>query len=190
MSNDDANRLVWVDLEMSGLDVNKCRILEMACLITDSNLNVIAQGPELIIHQAEDVLASMDEWCTEHHAKSGLTQAVRDSKVSIVDAEDMMLRFVEEHTPCGKCPLAGNTVHMDKRFLDAYMPRFSEHLHYRIVDVSTVKEICRRWFPMTIDLAPSKVANHRALDDIKESIEELKFYRKNIFKESLELSDS
>ncbi|XP_077596780.1 small fragment nuclease isoform X4 [Stigmatopora nigra] len=116
----------------------------MACLITDSNLNILAEGPNLIINQPDEVLESMSEWCKEHHMKSGLTQAVRRSKVTLERAEKEFLSFVREHTPPGQCPLAGNSVHADKRFLDKYMPHFMNHLHYRIIDVSTVKEICRK----------------------------------------------
>lgn len=173
--------LVWVDLEMTGLDTRKDHILEMACLITDANLNIVAETDDLVIHQPDDVLDSMNDWCKTHHGASGLTQACRESKVSVAEAEERMLRFVEAHTQPGAAILAGNTVHADKGFLQVYMPRFMGHLHYRIMDVSTVKELCRRWYPETFAKAPPKAGSHRALEDIKESIKELQFYREHIF---------
>ncbi|XP_038048619.1 oligoribonuclease, mitochondrial-like [Patiria miniata] len=179
--NDMKKRLVWVDLEMTGLDLETCHILEMACLVTDSDLNVVAEAPNLIIHQPEETLKAMNEWCVEHHTKSGLVDAVRASKVSIQQAEYEMLAFIRKHTLPKICPLAGNTVHVDKEFLAKYMPQFMDHLHYRIVDVSTVKELCRRWYPDEFKNAPLKKLTHRALDDITESIKELKYYKKTIF---------
>ncbi|XP_071023318.1 small fragment nuclease isoform X2 [Oncorhynchus clarkii lewisi] len=134
-------RMVWVDLEMTGLDIEKDQIIEMACLITDSELNVLAEGPNLIINTTGELLDGMDNWCKEHHGNSGLTQAVRDSKISLQQAEYEFLSFIRQHTPPGHCPLAGNSVHADKKFLDKYMPQFMHHLHYRIIDVSTIKEL-------------------------------------------------
>ncbi|CAI5644552.1 unnamed protein product [Oreochromis niloticus] len=142
-----SQRMVWVDLEMTGLDVEKDQIIEMACLITDSDLNILAEGPNLIIKQPDELLEGMSEWCKEHHGKSGLTQAVRDSKITLEQAEYEFLSFVRQHTPPGQCPLAGNSVHADKRFLDKYMPQFMYHLHYRIIDVSTIKELSRNECP-------------------------------------------
>ncbi|XP_039577917.1 oligoribonuclease, mitochondrial [Passer montanus] len=168
--------------QMTGLDVEKDQILEMACLITDCDLNVLAEGPNLIINQPDELLESMSEWCKEHHGKSGLTKAVKESKISLQQAEYEFLSFVRQQTPPGLCPLAGNSVHADKKFLDKYMPQFMRHLHYRIIDVSTVKELCRRWYPEEYEFAPKKAASHRALDDIRESIKELQFYRDHIFK--------
>lgn len=181
-----SQRMVWVDLEMTGLDIEKDKIIEMACIITDSELNVLAEGPNLIIKQPDELLDGMSDWCKEHHGKSGLTQAVRNSKISQEQAEYEFLSFVRQHTPPGQCPLAGNSVHADKRFLEKYMPQFMYHLHYRIIDVSTIKELCRRWFPEEYKKAPQKRASHRALDDIQESIKELQFYRANVFKSSTE----
>lgn len=181
-----SQRMVWVDLEMTGLDIEKDQIIEMACIITDSDLNILAEGPNLIIKQPDELLDSMSDWCKEHHGKSGLTDAVRNSKISLEQAEYEFLSFVRQHTPPGQCPLAGNSVHADKRFLDKYMPQFMYHLHYRIIDVSTIKELCRRWFPEEYKKAPQKRASHRALDDIQESIKELQFYRANVFKSSTE----
>ncbi|MGH0174131.1 UNVERIFIED_CONTAM: hypothetical protein FKN15_067501 [Acipenser sinensis] len=181
-----AQRMVWVDLEMTGLDIDKDEIIEMACLITDSDLNIIAEGPNLIINQPDELLDGMSDWCKEHHGESGLTRAVRESRISLQQAEYEFLSFVRQHTPPGLCPLAGNSVHADKKFLDKYMPQFMRHLHYRIIDVSTIKELCRRWFPEEYNLAPRKQASHRALGDIQESIKELQFYRKSVFKTTAE----
>ncbi|XP_058050358.1 oligoribonuclease, mitochondrial isoform X2 [Ahaetulla prasina] len=147
-------RIVWVDLE----------------------------GPNLIINQPDELLDGMSDWCKEHHGKSGLTKAVKESTISLRQAEYEFLSFIRQQTPPGLCPLAGNSVHADKKFLDKYMPQFMKHLHYRIIDVSTVKELCRRWYPEDYEIAPKKSASHRALDDIRESIKELQFYRNNIFK--------
>ncbi|XP_071061486.1 small fragment nuclease isoform X1 [Pseudochaenichthys georgianus] len=183
-SNAMSQRMVWVDLEMTGLDIEKDQIIEMACLITDSELNIVAEGPNLIINQPKALLDGMSEWCVEHHGESGLTQAVQDSKITLEQAEYEFLSFVRQHTPPGQCPLAGNSVHADKRFLDKFMPQFMFHLHYRIIDVSTIKELCRRWYPKEYKMVPHKKAAHRALDDIQESIKELKFYRANVFKPS------
>ncbi|XP_076875405.1 small fragment nuclease [Brachyhypopomus gauderio] len=185
-ADDMTRRMVWVDLEMTGLDIEKDQIIEMACIITDSDLNILAEGPNLIINQPNELLDSMSDWCKEHHGTSGLTQAVRDSRISLQQAEYEFLSFVRLHTPPGHCPLAGNSVHADKRFLDKFMPQFMRHLHYRIIDVSTLKELCRRWYPEDYKLAPQKRASHRALDDIHESIKELKYYRANVFKTELE----
>ncbi|XP_072885893.1 oligoribonuclease, mitochondrial-like isoform X2 [Hemitrygon akajei] len=169
--------------KMTGLDIEKDKIIEMACIITDAELNILAEGPHLIVNQPNELLDGMSEWCVQHHGKSGLTQAVRDSKISLQQAEYEFLSFVRQHTPPGLCPLAGNSVHADKKFLDKYMPQFMRHLHYRIIDVSTIKELCRRWYPDKYEDAPKKKASHRALDDIHESIKELQFYRKHVFKE-------
>lgn len=182
--NDDKprERLIWIDCEMTGLNVQKCCLLEVACIITDGQLNVIAKGPNIVIHQPDSVLDSMDEWCIQHHGESGLTQQSRESKTSVSEAESELLEFVKKYTPPSSCPLAGNSVHVDKLFLEQYMPKFLQHLHYRIVDVSTIKELCRRWYPNEYRLAPAKLGGHRALDDIEESIKELKYYRQVIFK--------
>ncbi|EDV26149.1 uncharacterized protein TRIADDRAFT_23482, partial [Trichoplax adhaerens] len=165
-----------------GLDVNSCHIIEMACIITDGNLNIAAEAPTLVIHQPDSIMDNMDEWCTEHHGKSGLTNAVKSSTISLQQAENTMLDFVRQHTLPKRCPLAGNTVYMDQKFLEKYMPQFVDHLHYRIVDVSTIKELCRRWYPKEFAKAPAKPCNHRALDDIKDSIQEMQFYRSVIFR--------
>ncbi|KAM8897374.1 oligoribonuclease, mitochondrial-like isoform 2-T2 [Spinachia spinachia] len=179
-----SQRMVWVDLEMTGLDIEKDQIIEMACIVTDSDLNILAEGPNLIINQPNKLLEGMSYWCKEQHGKSGLTQAVQDSNITLEQAQNEFLSFIRQHTPPGQCPLAGNSVHADKRFLDKYMPQFMCHLHYRIVDVSTIKELCRRWFSDEFKMVPHKKAAHRALDDIHESIKELQYYRANVFKSS------
>ncbi|XP_003387775.2 PREDICTED: oligoribonuclease, mitochondrial-like [Amphimedon queenslandica] len=177
-----SDKMIWVDLEMTGLDINKCTILEMACIVTDGNLKVIAEGPDVCVHHPESVLTSMEEWSQDHHEKTGLIKSCRESRYSMRDVEIMMLDFVKEHTSQGSCPLAGNSIYCDKMFLIKYMPEFTSYLHYRIVDVSSIKELCRRWYVKDYDLAPKKQNSHRALEDIKESIEELKYYKNKIFK--------
>ncbi|KAM5227036.1 oligoribonuclease, mitochondrial isoform 4-T4 [Hipposideros larvatus] len=154
-----AQRMVWVDLEMTGLDIEKDQIIEMACLITDSDLNILAEGPNLIIKQPDELLDNMSDWCKEHHGKSGLTKAVKESTMTLQQAEYEFLSFVRQQTPPGLCPLAGNSVHADKKFLDKYMPQFMKHLHYRIIDVSTVKELCRVPFLLCIDAGIQKNMN-------------------------------
>ncbi|XP_060084430.1 oligoribonuclease, mitochondrial-like [Ylistrum balloti] len=149
-------RLVWVDLEMSGLDISKDHILEMACLITNGGLDVVAEGPNLIINQPDSVLDGMGDWCKNHHGQSGLTEAVKKSNISLASAEQEMLKFIQQHTLPNCAILSGNSVHADKVFLDKYMPQFMAHLHYRIVDVSTVKELCRRWYPEEFKKHPRK----------------------------------
>lgn len=173
---------LYLLFQMTGLDIEKDQIIEMACIVTDSDMNIIAEGPNLIINQPDELLDGMSAWCKEHHGKSGLTQAVRDSRITLQQAEYEFLSFIRQHTQPGQCPLAGNSVHADKKFLDKYMLQFMRHLHYRIIDVSTIKELSRRWYPEEYSLAPQKKSSHRALEDIQESIKELKFYRENVFK--------
>ena len=172
--------LVWIDLEMSGLDPHRCAILEIASIVTDADLNVIAEGPDIVVHQDDPVLTAMDEWCTTHHAKSGLTTAVRTSTVSLGEAEQRSLAFLAKHTKPGTSPLCGNSVWQDRRFLVEYMPDLERFLNYRVVDVSTIKELVKRWYPDT--LPPKKSDAHRALDDTRESIAELRFYRAAVFR--------
>ena len=171
--------LVWIDLEMSGLDPHRHAILEIALILTDAELAIVAEGPDIVVHQEDGVLAAMDEWCTTHHGKSGLTAAVRASTVSLQEAERRCLEFLEAHTKPGTSPLCGNSVWQDRRFLVEHMPDLERFLNYRIVDVSTIKELVKRWYP---DLQPPKKSDaHRALDDIRESIAELRFYREHLF---------
>ncbi|XP_065078969.1 probable oligoribonuclease isoform X2 [Ochlerotatus camptorhynchus] len=175
------HNLVWIDLEMTGLDVEKDRIIEIACIVTNKNLEILESGPDVVIHEPDEILAAMNEWCQVNHAKTGLTQAVRDSKVNVAEAEDLVLNFVKKYCPERACPLAGNSVFMDRMFLNRYMPRLNEYLHYRTVDVSTVKELCKRWNGAVFSHCPSKKLVHRALNDIEESIEELKYYKGHMF---------
>jgi oligoribonuclease len=177
----ESDRLVWMDLEMSGLAVDRERILEIATIVTDGQLEIVAEGPELIVHQSDEVLAAMDAWNTEHHGASGLTERVRASTIDEAEAERQVLAFVAAHVPARAAPLAGNSIHQDRLFLARYMPTLEKHLHYRNVDVSTLKELVRRWHPKAYSERPTKRASHRALDDIRESIEELRYYRKSVF---------
>ncbi len=172
--------LVWIDLEMSGLNPDTCRILEVATIVTDGELEIVAEGPDIVVHQPEAVLGAMDEWCTTHHGASGLTAAVKASTISLAEAEAQTLAFLEPLTASGTSPLCGNSIWQDRRFISRYMPKLDAFLHYRMIDVSTVKELTRRWYPETN--APAKGESHRALDDIRESIAELKFYRGAVFK--------
>lgn len=174
------DHLVWIDLEMSGLDVESDVILEIATIVTDSDLEVLAEGPELVIDQPEAILEGMDEWNTKHHGESGLTDAVRESSLSVDDAETKTLQFIKQYCHRDSAPLCGNSVWQDRRFLARYMPRLEQFLHYRIIDVSSVKELVRRWYPDEVS-APSKEQSHRALDDIRESIRELAYYREHVF---------
>lgn len=175
--------LIWIDLEMTGLDVEKDSILQIACIITEGDLERQVEGPEITIHYDEEVLQSMNDWCKEQHGKSGLTQAVRDSTVSLCEAEQQVLEFVQRHVPePSKGVIAGNSVHVDLAFLKRHMPSLAEHLHYRIVDVSTLGELCKRWFPKEHNKAPRKKNTHTAISDVRESIHQLKYYRNHIFK--------
>jgi oligoribonuclease len=174
--------LVWIDLEMTGLDASRDTILEIATLVTDGDLEIVAEGPDLVIHQEEAVLATMDEWNQTHHAASGLLDRVRASTLDLAQAQGQTLEFVQAHCGRGEAPLAGNSVHQDRRFLARLMPELEAHLHYRIVDVSTVKELVRRWYPAALESAPPKQESHRALQDIRESIAELRHYRKTVFR--------
>ena len=172
--------LVWMDMEMSGLDPDRETILEIATLVTDAALTVVAEGPVIAIHQPDAVLEAMDDWNREHHGASGLTARVRASRVSMAEAEAETLAFVAAHCTVRSSPLCGNSIHQDRRFLARYMPRIDRHLHYRNIDVSTVKELVRRWYPSG-PTPPEKKHAHLALDDIRESIEELRFYRAHYF---------
>jgi len=174
--------LVWLDMEMTGLDPGRERIIEMATILTDGNLVEIAIGPDLVIHQADDVLAAMDDWNKSHHNASGLVERVKTSTVSDADAEGQTIAFLNQHISLKERPvLAGNSIHQDRRFIRRYMPALEKRLHYRMVDVSTVKELARRWFPAVTAKLPAKRETHRALDDIRESIEELRWYQTNVF---------
>ncbi|MCA9535775.1 MAG: oligoribonuclease [Myxococcales bacterium] len=177
-----AARIVWADLEMTGLVPERERIIEIAMIITDGELNVIAEGPNLVVHQPDELLAAMDEWNTKHHGQSGLTERVRESTVTEADAEAQVLAFLEQHCAPRTVPLAGNSIHQDRRFLALYMPLVDAFLHYRMIDVSTLKELTQRWYPEAYSKRPAKRGNHRAIDDILESIEELRYYRSAVFR--------
>ena len=174
------NNMVWIDMEMTGLDPEKDKVLEIATIITDGNLNILAEGPDLVIHQPASVLKGMDEWNQKHHAESGLIDAVKESTMTVKKAEHLTLEIIQEYCKPKKAPLCGNTVHHDRRFLMKYMPKIDAYLHYRHVDVSSLKALIARWYPK--DKEPPKRKSHRALSDIRESIAELKFYRERYFK--------
>jgi oligoribonuclease len=174
----DPNNLVWIDMEMTGLQPDSDRVIEIAMLVTDPQLNVLATGPVLVVHQPDSVLDSMDSWNKSTHAKSGLIEKVRASTLAEADAERQALQFLAAHVPPSASPMCGNSICQDRRFLARWMPRLESHFHYRNLDVSTLKELVKRWKP---DLKSfSKEGKHEALADILESLEELKFYRKSV----------
>lgn len=173
--------IIWMDMEMSGLDPDKDRILEVAVLVTDAELNVVAEGPNLIVHQPDEVLEAMDEWNTKHHGQSGLTKRVRESTVDEGQVSAALLEFLGQHTEKKKAPLAGNSIHQDRRFVARYLPEVEDWLHYRNVDVSTIKELAKRWYPKQYSGRPVKKGSHRAMDDLTESIDELRYYRDALF---------
>lgn len=174
--------LVWMDLEMTGLDATRDVIVEIATLVTDAELNIVAEGPDLVVHVEDDLLNGMSEIVKSMHAKSGLTDAIRASTVTLADAGAQTLAFIKEHVPdVRSAPLCGNSIGTDRRFLVAYLPEIEDHLHYRCVDVSTVKELVDRWYPEIYSKRPNKTGNHRALGDIIDSVNELRFYRDRVF---------
>jgi len=175
----DGNNLIWIDMEMSGLAPDSDRILEMAFIVTDSELNLVAEGPVLVLHQPDEVLAAMDSWNRSVHAKSGLVDKVKASRLAEAEAERLSLEFLEQHVPKGVSPMCGNSVCQDRRFMARWMPRLEAHFLYRNLDVSTLKELVRRWKP-EIARALKKEGKHEALADILESIEELKYYRRTV----------
>jgi oligoribonuclease len=175
--------ILWLDLEMTGLDPARDSIIEIAALVTTGELEIVAEGPDLVIHQPDELLASMDDWNRKHHGESGLTEAVRQSTLTMEEADARMLDFVSAHLQRGLAPLAGNSVHQDRVFLVKYLPRFHGWLHYRNIDVSTVKELVLRWYPELYKRRPKKHGEHRARGDVVDSIEELKYYRQSVFRD-------
>ena len=174
----DPNNLAWIDMEMTGLQPDSDRVIEIAMLVTDPQLNAIATGPVLVVHQPQEVLDAMDSWNRSTHAKTGLIERVRASNLSEAEAERQALEFLAAHVPPNTSPMCGNSICQDRRFLARWMPRLEAHFHYRNLDVSTLKELVRRWKPELKGF--SKEGKHEALADILESIEELRFYRKNV----------
>lgn len=177
--------LVWMDLEMTGLDHTKDVIVEIATLVTDDELNVVAEGPDLVVKATEDQLAGMDPFVRDMHTKSGLLDQIRASEVTLEEAGAATLAFIKEHIPNSRSvPLCGNSIGMDRRFLTAYLPEIEEYLHYRSIDVSTIKELARRWYPEVLASAPRKATSHRAMDDIRESVAELAYWRAHVFRQA------
>ncbi|MEO7427748.1 MAG: oligoribonuclease [Acidimicrobiales bacterium] len=177
--------LVWMDLEMTGLDPARHVIVEIATIVTDDELQIVAEGPDLVVHQPPEAMALMDEVVRVMHTHSGLLPAIEASSVTLEEAGQATLEFIREHVPEARTvPLCGNSIGTDRRFLAIYLPEIEEHLHYRSVDVSTIKELTRRWYPGALEAVPRKATAHRALDDIRESIEELRWYREHVFQPS------
>jgi len=176
------NELVWIDCEMTGLDLANDALVEVAVLVTDAELNVLGDGVDVIIATRKEKLDAMGDFVREMHTKSGLIDEIRASKLTMADAEAIIMDYVKQYVhEAGKAPLAGNTIGTDRTFLARDMPVLEGYMHYRNVDVSTIKELARRWYPRTFHAAPEKAGNHRALADIKESIRELKYYRSAVF---------
>lgn len=173
--------LVWIDLEMTGLDPDRCHILEIASLVTDSGLQVLDEGPSMVVHNDEEQLATLSDWCRETFGRSGLIERARASQTGLEEAESRTLAFLKRYTDPGTSPLCGNSVHNDRAFLYRRMPRLHGFLHYRNVDVSSVKELVRRWYPGLVT-PPPKADRHQALLDIRESVEELRYYRDTFFR--------
>ncbi|HXG28450.1 MAG TPA: oligoribonuclease [Nevskiales bacterium] len=176
-----SDNLIWIDLEMTGLNPDQDRIIEIATVVTDKDLNLIAEGPVLAIHQADAVLDKMDAWNTRQHGQSGLTQRVRTSTLSERDAELATLQFLAQHVPPNSSPMCGNSICQDRRFLHRWMPELERYFHYRNLDVSTLKELARRWAPAVAE-AYTKSSTHLALDDVRDSINELRHYRAQFIK--------
>ncbi|AIT09645.1 oligoribonuclease [Candidatus Francisella endociliophora] len=171
------DNLVWIDLEMTGLDVEECKIIEIATIITDKDLNIIAEAEPIAIYQPSEVLDSMNEWCIKTHGETGLTQRVKDSKISLEEAEQITLDFIKQYVPYQSSPLCGNSIWQDRRFLAKYMTKIDDYCHYRMLDVTSLKLLNEYWGD---GQSFNKQATHKALDDIKESIAELKFYRQKL----------
>ena len=177
----DKDNLIWIDLEMTGLDPDNDLIIEIATVVTDKNLKILAEGPVMAVHQSDTALAAMDDWNQQHHGQSGLIQRVKDSDIDVAEAERRTLEFLQQWLPARTSPMCGNSICQDRRFLYRYMPKLEAFFHYRNLDVSTVKELAARWAPQIRD-GFNKQASHKALDDIIESIDELRYYRETFFK--------
>ncbi len=175
----DPDNLIWIDLEMTGLDPASDSILEIATLVTDKQLVLVAEGPVIAVHQDDAALAAMGEWCTRQHGQSGLTERVRQSKTGNAEAERLTLEFLRQHVKAGASPMCGNSICQDRRFLARLMPELERFFHYRNLDVSTLKELAKRWAP---GVSFNKGSTHLALDDIRDSVAELKFYRERLFR--------
>ena len=173
--------LIWIDLEMTGLDTTRDSILEIATMVTDSHLNVIAEGPSIAIYQPNAILEAMDEWNTRQHGTSGLIERVRESTINEAEAEKQTLLFLQDYVPAGVSPMCGNSICQDRRFMARMMPKLEAYFHYRAIDVSTIKDLARRWAPH-IEQGFKKTSSHIAMDDVKDSIRELKYYRDNFIK--------
>lgn len=178
----DSNRLIWIDMEMSGLVPERDRIIEIAVVITDSDLNTVAEAPVLVVHQSDEVLNAMDAWNKSTHGKSGLIDKVKASTLCDAEVEAQLLAFLAEHVPAKKSPMCGNSICQDRRFMANYMPKLEDYFHYRNLDVSTLKELAKRWKPQVYG-GFKKENNHTALADVYESINELKYYRTNLLRE-------
>lgn len=176
-----ATNLIWVDMEMTGLNPLEHKVIEIASIVTDSQLNVLAEGPVIAIHQDDATLAAMDEWCTTTHTGSGLVDRVRQSRIDERQASEQTLEFVRQWLPEGVSPMCGNSIGQDRRFMSLHLPELEAFFHYRNIDVSTIKELARRWRPELLD-GVKKTGTHLALDDIRESIEELRHYQQTFFK--------
>ncbi len=174
------NNLIWIDLEMTGLDTLSDAIIEIATVVTDGQLNVLAEGPVLAIHQSDTVLQAMDEWNTRQHGQSGLVERVRNSQITEAEAERQTIEFLREYVPANTSPMCGNSICQDRRFLARCMPELEKYFHYRNLDVSTLKELAKRWAPEVLK-GISKQSSHLALDDIHDSINELRHYREHLF---------
>jgi oligoribonuclease len=176
------DRLVWIDCEMTGLDLARDALIEIAVLVTDGDLNVLGEGVDVVIHADDDALAAMPDVVRDMHAHSGLTEEVRKATMTVAEAEQLVIAYVREHVPDARtAPLAGNSIGTDRSFISRDMPELDAHLHYRLVDVSSIKELARRWFPRVFYAKPEKGLAHRALADIRESIRELDYYRRTLF---------
>lgn len=176
------DRIVWADCEMTGLDTSRHVLVEIAVVVTDAELNVLDEGIDIVIHATEEELGEMDDVVVKMHGESGLTEQIRESSVSVAEAEEQVLEYLQKYVPvAGVAPLAGNSIPSDRKFIAKYMPGLDAFLHYRMIDVSSIKELARRWYPRTYSSQPAKGMAHRALADIRESIRELDFYRRAIF---------